>query len=135
MTPELWYLFLTATLLVLLWMPYIAGQVMTNGMLRPEEYVNLRDSTNLPAWVRRANRAHLNLVEQFAPFAGLVLVAHLMGLSNSITQAAAMVFFWARLAHFLVMIVGFKYLMARTMIFTVAFAALLVFAWQILMAA
>ena len=135
MTPELWYLFFTSIVLTILWVPYIIGQVMTNGMLRPEEYVNLRESTNLPAWVRRANRAHINLVEQFAPFVGLVVVAHLIGLSNSTTQLAAMVFFWSRIAHALVMIAGFKHFMARTVIFTVAFISLLIFAWQILMAA
>lgn len=135
MTTELWYLFLTSVLLTILWIPHIIGQVMTDGPLRPEEYVKLRDGSNLPAWARRANRAHVNLVEQFGPFVGLVAVAHLMGLSNSATQIAAMAFFWARLAHAIVMISGFKHFMLRTMIFTVAFIALLTLAWQIFAAA
>ena len=46
--------------------------------LRPE---NTRPAgrRTLPAWVRWADRAHVNLVEQFAAFAGLVVVAHLAG--------------------------------------------------------
>ena len=135
MTPELWYLFLTSILLTALWIPYIIGQVLTNGLLRPQEYVVLRDNTNLPAWVRRANRAHINLVEQFGPFIGLITVAHLMGLSNATTQLAAMVFFWARTAHAVVMITGFKHFMARTVIFTFAFLSLLTLAWQIFLTA
>ncbi len=135
MTTELWYLFLTSILLTILWIPHILGQVVTNGLLKPEEYVNLRDGTRFPAWVRRANRAHVNLVEQFGPFVGLVVVAHLMGLSNSVTQMAALVFFWARIAHALVMLIGLKHFMARTLIFTVSFVALLVLVWQIFAAA
>ncbi len=134
MTPELWYLFLTSVLLAILWIPHIVGQVVTDGLLKPQEYINLRDGTKSPAWVQRANRAHVNLVEQFGPFIGLVVVAHLSGISNSATQMAALVFFWARIAHALVMLIGFKHFMARTLIFTVSFFALLVFAWQILAA-
>ena len=135
MTTELWYLFLTSVLLTVLWIPYIIGQVMNNGPLQPEEYVELRDGSNLPAWVRRANRAHVNLVEQFGAFAGVVVVANLMGLSNSTTQIAAMAFFWARVAHAIVMLTGFRHFMFRTVIFTVAFVAILAFAWQIFAAA
>ena len=134
MTTELFYLFLTSILLTVLWIPYIIGQVMTGGPLVPDEYVKLRDTENLPDWARRANRMHVNLVEQFGAFAGLIVVAHLAGLSNSATEIAAAVFFWARAAHAVVFLTGFKHMMARTLIFTCAFASLLVLAWQIAIA-
>ena len=131
MTTELWYLFLTAVLLTILWIPFIIQQAIANGPLSPDEYENLRDDSKFSAAIRRANRAHINLVEQFGAFAGLVVVAHLIGLSNSVTQTAAMVYFWARVGHAIVMLAGVKQFMARTLIFTVSFLALLVLAWQI----
>jgi uncharacterized MAPEG superfamily protein len=39
----------------------------------------------LPLWGKRTDRAYLNAVEVFAPFAALVLVAHLAGKSNGMT--------------------------------------------------
>ena len=40
MTTDLWYLALTAGLTAALWIPYIACQVMTNGFLARENYVD-----------------------------------------------------------------------------------------------
>ena len=85
MTPELWYLFLSAVLLSCLWIPFIAGMVKYEGLLTPDDYINLRDTSKFPSWVRRANRAHVNMVEQFGAFAGLVLVAHIAGVSTEAT--------------------------------------------------
>lgn len=132
MTTELWYLFLTSVLLSVLWIPNIVGQVSTKGMLTPDDYRHLRNIDDFPDWVRRANRAHVNLVEQFGAFAGLVIVAHLANVHNSWTALAAGVFFWARILHAIVFIAGVTQVMARTIIFTIAWLSLLVLAWQIL---
>ena len=76
MTTELWYLFLTSVLLTVLWIPYIIGSVQTAGPLSRRNTASAAN-VDFPHWVRRANRAHVNLVEQFGAFAGLVVVAHL----------------------------------------------------------
>ena len=131
MTTELFYLFLTSVLLTVLWIPHIVGQVTTFGPLKREEYRTLRDPGGVPDWVKRANRSHLNLVEQFGAFAGLVVVAHLSDISNDVTAAAAAIFFYARIAHAVVMIAGWGVFMIRTLIFTIAFLCLLAIAWQI----
>ncbi len=131
MTTELFYLFLMSLLLAVLWIPYIIGQVLTNGLLQPKEYVNLREDAELPAWIKRANRAHVNLVEQFGAFAGLIIVAHLAGISNTTTAFAAAVYFWSRLAHAIVFLSGFSRFMARTVIFTISFFSLMLLALQI----
>jgi uncharacterized MAPEG superfamily protein len=131
MSAELLYLFLTSILLAVLWVPHIIGQVRHGGPLQPEEYVTLRDSSALPHWVHRANRAHINLVEQFGAFAGLVVVAHLVQVSTTLTAVAAAVFFWARILHAIVMLGGIKVAMLRTLIFSAAWIALLVIAWEI----
>ena len=129
MTPELTYLFLSALLLAVAWIPHIVGQVMVGGLLTVDDYKNLREQSDFPAWVRRANRAHINLVEQFGAFAALVLIAHSLDVTSSTMVLAAAVFFWARIAHFVVFMSGIGFLMARTIIFTVAWLAIMVFAW------
>jgi uncharacterized MAPEG superfamily protein len=122
MTDDLTYLAWTALLTAVLWIPYIAGQVMTNGFLTPTNY---RDPTprEVPLWGQRANRAHMNAVEAFAPFATLVIVAHLAGVANEATAMWAAVYFWARLAHVIVYLFAVPFL--RTIIFTVGFIAVL----------
>lgn len=122
MTDDLTYLAWTALLTAVLWIPYIAGQVMTNGFLTPTNY---RDPAprEVPLWGQRANRAHMNAVEAFAPFATLVIVAHLASVANEATAMWAAVFFWARLAHVIVYLLAVPFL--RTIIFTVGFIAVL----------
>ena len=132
MTIELYYLLLTAILVAVLWIPHIVGQVMTTGPLTPEDYVKLRKQGDFPNWVRRANRAHINAVEQFGPFMALILIAHMVQVSNSVTIWAAAIFFWARVVHAVVMIAGISRVMLRTVIFTVAFLCLMALAWQII---
>jgi uncharacterized MAPEG superfamily protein len=122
MTPDLTYLAWTALLTAALWIPYISGQVMTNGLLTPQNYRN-PTAREVPLWGQRANRAHINAVEAFAPFAALVLVAHVGGVSNEATAMWAALFFWARLAHAVIYILGIPFL--RTIIFTVGFVAIL----------
>ena len=131
MPTELLYLFLTSILLAVMWIPHVIGLVRYGGTLKPDEYVTLRDASAMPIWVKRADRAHINLVEQFGAFAGLVVVGQFVHVSTALTAGAAAVFFWARILHAIVMISGFKHFMARTLIFTVGWIALVVYAWEI----
>ena len=131
MTTELTYLFLMTVILACAWIPHIIGQVLTQGFLTGDDYTNLRNQADFPAWVRRANRAHINLVEQFGAFAALVLIAHVLDVSSKWTVMAAAVFFWARIAHFVIFLVGVRILMARTVIFSVSWIALMVFAYAL----
>jgi uncharacterized MAPEG superfamily protein len=130
MTTELWYLFLTTILLAILWIPHIIGSVQTAGLLTPEEY-RIGRNVAFPHWVRRADRAHVNLVEQYGAFAGLVVIAHLTGVHDAVTVWCAIVFFWARIAHAVIYISGFSQFRARTAVFSIGFLALLVYAWEI----
>jgi uncharacterized MAPEG superfamily protein len=128
---ELVYLVLTAVLTGVLWIPVVIGYVTSRGALKPADYVTAPTSP-LPDWVNRANRAHQNAVENFAPFAAVVLVAHALGIGSAVTEACAAVYFWARVAHAVVHISGFNMARARTLIFTVAWGAFVVFAGVVL---
>ena len=131
MKSELVYLLLTAILTGILWIPVVIGYVTSRGVLTDEAY-KVAPTSPLPPWVNRANRAHQNAVENFAPFAAVVLVANAIGLSTPVTVACAMVYFFARLAHALVHISGTGMLKARTILFTIAWIAFIVYALAVL---
>ena len=129
MSTDLKYLAFTAILTASLWIPYIAYQVMTNGALTPQNYADPKPRP-VPHWGRRADRAHLNAVESFAPFAALVIVAHLAGKANATTAFWTVAFFWLRLAHAIVYLLGIPYL--RTLIFTLGYVAVIGIFWELL---
>ena len=93
---------------------------MTNGPLSPQNYVD-PTPRKVPLWGQRANRAHINAVESFAPFAALVLIAHVAGKADGATAFWAMAFFWLRLAHAIVYWLAFPFV--RTVIFTLGWIA------------
>ena len=131
MRTELHSLVWTAVLTGALWLPVVVGYVRSRGPLRPVDYM-VAPTSPLPDWVNRANRAHLNAVESFAPFAAVVLVASQLGISTPVTAVAATVFFWARLVHAIVHIAGIGVLMVRTVIFTVGWMAFMAIAIELL---
>jgi uncharacterized MAPEG superfamily protein len=131
MTTEMLYLLLTALLTGALWIPVVIGYVGARGALKPVDY-KTAPASPVPDWVNRANRAHLNAVESFAPFAAVVLVARAAGVSDALTVAMAAAFFWARLAHAVVHISGFSRFKARTLVFTVGWAEFMAFAIEVL---
>ena len=134
MKTELLYLLLTAILTGVLWIPVVIGYVSSGRRLTPDTY-KTAPTTPLPDWVNRANRAHLNAVENFAPFAAVVLIGQATGASGEATAACAATYFYARLAHALIHISGFGLFFARTLIFTVAWLAFITYAVLVLLRA
>ncbi|MBC7731823.1 MAG: MAPEG family protein [Bacteriovorax sp.] len=127
MKTELLYLVLTAVLTGMLWIPVVVGYVVSRGLLTPSGY-KAAPTTPLPDWVNRANRAHLNAVENMLPFAAVVLVAQATGVSTAVTANCTAIYFYARAAHAVIHISGFGRFMARTVAFTVAWLAFITFA-------
>ena len=128
MTPDLNYLVYTAMLTAALWIPYIVCQVMTNGPLKAENYVDPAQRP-VPLWGQRANRAYLNAVEVFAPFAALVIVAQLAGKADAMTAFWAASCFWLRLAHAIVYWAAIPFV--RTVLFTLGFVAEVGIFWEL----
>jgi len=128
MTTDLKYLALTAVLTASLWIPYIVAQVVTNGFLGASNYVD-PTPRSVPLWGRRADRTYLNAVEAFAPFAAIVLLAHVSGKANDMTAFWAAWFFWMRLAHALVYLAGIAYI--RTIVFTLGYLAVVGIFWEV----
>ena len=86
----------------------------------------------LSAAAKRADRAHKNAVENLSAFAAVVLIAHAVGYSTALTATCAIIYFWARVAHAVVFIAGIKQFMARTVLFTISWAAFIIFAIALL---
>ena len=129
MTPELFWLSLTAVLAATLWLPFIVLSSL------PENAGHQTFDRMAPVWqmsdvAQRAYRAHLNLLEQFLPFAVVVLVAHLAGVSNGATETAAVAYFWFRVAHYALYISNIPF--TRTLSFTGAWLAMACILYQIL---
>ena len=129
MSTELRYLAYTALLTAALWIPYIVAQVQTNGLLAPANYVD-PTPRKVPLWGQRANRAQLNAVETFAPFAALVLIAHVAGKENGWTAFWAISFFWLRLIHAIVYLAAVPFV--RTVVFTLGFVAICGLFWEVI---
>ena len=120
MTTELYWLTLTALMTALFWVPYVLNRVGMFG-LGGTLAGGSPESAGHSAWAQRAIKAHTNAIENLAIFAPIVLTAHLLGISNGATKTAVIVYFFARLAHFVVYSAGIP--AARTLTFTAGWLA------------
>ncbi|HVN26862.1 MAG TPA: MAPEG family protein [Candidatus Binataceae bacterium] len=118
MTTDLWMLVWTAVLALGLPFIYLAGLARTSGGMAWGLSNRAEPLAGVPEWAARTQRAHLNLLQNLAPFAVLVLVAQISGKADATTALGATIFFWARVAHAAVYIAGIKYL--RTLVFAIA---------------
>ena len=116
MNAELLYLTLSAGLCAVPWIPYILSRIMTWGLVNAVGYPD--NPPELPAWAQRATRTHMNMVENLAPFAALVLVAQVAGATSETTALGAALFFWGRMVHAIVFILGIPWV--RTLSFFVS---------------
>jgi uncharacterized MAPEG superfamily protein len=121
MSTDLKYLALTAMLTASLWIPYIVAQVMINGFLSPQNYVDPTPRP-VPLWGKRADRVYLNAVETFAPFAALVILLQLTGKADAMTAFWAACFFWLRVAHAIVYWAAIPYI--RTVVFVLGYVSI-----------
>ncbi len=122
MSTELKYLALTALLTASLWIPYIVAQVVTNGFLAAQNYVDPTPRP-VPLWGKRADRTYMNAVETFAPFAALVILIQLTSKADSMTAFWAMSYFWLRVVHAVVFLAGIPFI--RTIVFVLAYVCII----------
>jgi uncharacterized MAPEG superfamily protein len=83
-------------------------------------------------WAGRARRAHLNMIENLVLFTALVLITAISGKANATTAMGAMIFFWARLAYFVIYLIGIPWL--RTLAWLVSVIGMAMIAWVLLQA-
>jgi uncharacterized MAPEG superfamily protein len=120
MSRELFWLTLTVAMTGLFWVPYILDRITVRGLAGAMDNPSPGDPPQ-SAWAERQMRAHANAVENLVVFASLVLIANALGISTAVTAWACIIYFWARLAHFMIYSLGIPVL--RTLSFAVGWAA------------
>lgn len=110
-----------------LWLPYVIGIARLPAIAGATDNANRPPDLNqVPAWIHRAHRAHLNLLEQLLPFAILVLLLDRLDGFTALTYWTAITFFWVRIVHAIGMISGWTVVPARSVIFTIGWICVLV---------
>lgn len=127
MTPELAYLVWSAALTFVLVLVAVSGATLQVGL--PVLAENREGLPEFTGWAGRAQRAHRNMLENLILFAILVLVAHAVGVRNSMTLLGAQLFFWGRVAHAVIYIAGIPW--ARTGAWAVSVIGLLLIFLQL----
>lgn len=127
--PELYWLILTIIFTAVLWVPYIVQLIVQLGPMQA-----IWDPTGAHPhdqdWALRAKRAHYNAVENLVVFAPLVILIAMAEASNSVTQMASAVYFFVRLAHYVIHIFAVPVL--RTIAFVLGFGCQMVLAVALL---
>ncbi len=109
MTTDLWMLVATALLCLAIPFVYGAGRFLQPGGAAWAAG-NRESELPVPGWTQRAVKAQANLVENLAPFAIFVLVAHVAGKADATSALGATIFFWGRVLHLAAYVAGVVYL-------------------------
>jgi len=128
MTVELQYLTWTTLFTAVLWIPYILNLILVRGLIDAVGYPE--NPKPLAPWASRMQSAHKNAIENLAVFAALVLVAHVAGANSATTALACIIYFWARVVHFIAY--AFRIPLVRTLAFVVGFGCQIALALEIL---
>lgn len=122
MSNELYWLAATLLLTACMAVPYTLNRIAVRGLMGAMANPSPADKPQSD-WARRAQAAHANAIENLAVFAPAAIAVHVANLGNSVTATACMVYFFARLAHYLVYTGGIPVL--RTLAHTVGVFAML----------
>lgn len=129
MSQEIFWLAVTALMTALFWVPYVLNRIAARGLLRTIGNPAVEDAPHAD-WAERSIKAHKNAIENFAIFAPLALAVAALGIGDGLTGTACMIYFFARLAHFLVYTAGIPGL--RTITFAVGFAVQAILALRVM---
>lgn len=128
MSPDLTLLTWSVVLCFVQMLVAVSGATLQVGL--PMLAGNRADMPKLTGWVGRAERAHLNMLQNLVLFAALVLVAHVAGKANAMTAWGAQLFFWGRLAYAVIYLAGIPWL--RTGAWAVSVVGLIIIFLQLL---
>jgi uncharacterized MAPEG superfamily protein len=127
MTPDLKILVWSV---VLAFVEVMVAAIAANGHVSLSQLAGNRDG--LPALAGlagRAQRAYRNTYESLPLFIALVLIAQLAGKTNATTLLGCWLFFWGRVAHWLIYLAGIPWL--RTLAWLVSIVGLVLILVQL----
>lgn len=126
LSTELYWLTLTILMTALFWIPYVVNRMLEQGIL-----VALWDRFGVTDtnknWANRMMEAHTNAIENLVLFALLVILIQVTG---STTATTCIVYFFARLLHYLVF--TFSVPLLRVVTFLTGFVVQVVLAFTLL---
>ena len=106
LTPDLFWLAVTGLMTALLWAPHVLYLIFVQEGILAAFMDRQGENIMKPLWAQRAKRAHVNAQLNFAVFAPLILMAHFIGIDTAWLATMAMVYFFARLGHYIVYAAG-----------------------------
>jgi len=129
LSPELYWTTLTALFTSILWLPHILQRILEMG-----PYGALRDPLHdvdtKADWAGRAIRAHTNAIENLVVFGVLAIIIQMTAAGTAATGLAAEIFFFSRVAHYGIYILGIPWL--RTPVFLIGFTCQMIFGMTII---
>ena len=127
MSPDLRLLLWT---LVLTFVEVVVAVLLANAQIGLGMLAGNREGLpRLVSFAGRAQRAHRNMLESLPLFIGLVLIAQIAGKTNGATLTGCELFFWGRLAHWVIYVIGIPWL--RTIAWVVSVIGMIVIAVQL----
>lgn len=114
MSAEMYWLSLTLAATSLFWAPYVLNRMAVRGLIGTVRNPSI-DDVPLAEWAQRAQKAHANAAENLVVFAPAVLAIQLLGRGDSLTTTACALYFYSRVAHYVVYTLGIPWL--RTLAF------------------
>ncbi len=108
MKPELNLLVWAVALTVVQVLVAVTGAFNQVGLMKLVG--NREGMPEITGWGGRAERAHLNMVQNLVLFAALVLVAVAAGKTNDVTLLGAQIFLWSRVAYAAIYVAGLAWL-------------------------
>ena len=102
-----------------MWVPYIFNRIIELGVV-PAFMDPFGHTKAKAAWANRMMAAHVNAVENLVLFAPLVVLLTMLNAGTTSTALAVQIYFFARLAHFLLF--TFAVPLLRIVSFLVGFA-------------
>ena len=128
MTPETKYLLFSVILTFVQMLIATTAAMLVVGL--PTLAGNREKFEEMPGFAGRARRLHFNMVENMILFVPLVLVAVVAQKTNATTGMGALIFFWARVVHALIYLLGVPWL--RTGAWAVSVVGMVMIAMQLL---
>ena len=122
MKPELMLLVWAVVLMFVQMLVAVTGAYLQVGLTKLVG--NRDDMPKIAGWGGRAERAHLNMVENIALFAPLVLIAVFAGKANAMMLLGAQIFLWSRVAYAVIYVAGIVWL--RTIAWFVSVIGLII---------
>ncbi len=129
LTDELYWLVLTLIMTALFWVPYILNRMLEQGIFNALWDPYGRTDTQR-AWAQRMVQAHTNAVENLVIFAPLVILIEITAVNSRTTALACMVYFFARLVHYVAF--SFAIPLLRVVTFLIGFAVQMLLAFELL---